>query len=159
MRIFGIIPFIKLENDTRNDEKWDGELSHLCFSCAWAVLFSCPVLERLLVSISCLIWFDTNTCSAPHLEMSPKPFTMATIIIIALFSTTEQTHRALVVHCSCLLDWTPESLHTNPAARLFFWYFHSFVWKRWVTRKQQLKKRKKKKKINYFASRLIFHRF
>ena len=41
MRIFGVIPFVKLQNDTwttvkpwektnkKNDEKWDGELSHL----------------------------------------------------------------------------------------------------------------------------------
>ena len=31
MRIFGIIPFIKLQNDKQqlNSEKWDGELNHL----------------------------------------------------------------------------------------------------------------------------------
>ena len=27
--------------------------------------------------------------------------------------------------CSCLLDWTLDSLQTNPPATLFFWYFHS----------------------------------
>ena len=35
-----------------------------------------------------------STCRAPHLEMSPKSFTMATV---ALFSASEQTHCALVV--------------------------------------------------------------
>ena len=27
--------------------------------------------------------------------------------------------------CSCLIDWTPDSLQTNPTAMFFFWYFHS----------------------------------
>ena len=40
-----------------------------------------------------------NICRAPHLEMSPKLFTMATI---ALFSASEQTHFALVV---CHSEW------------------------------------------------------
>ena len=35
-----------------------------------------------------------NTCFTPHLEMSPKRFTMATV---TLFSACEKSHRALVV--------------------------------------------------------------
>ena len=34
-----------------------------------------------------------NTCRAPHFQMSPKRFTMATI---ALFSASEKTNSALI---------------------------------------------------------------
>ena len=47
VRTFGVIPFIKLQNDiwttvtVKNDEKWDGELSHWSIF-GWTRLFSSP---------------------------------------------------------------------------------------------------------------------
>ena len=43
------------------------------------------------------LFIYNNICPVPHLQMSPKSFTMATI---ALFSAAEQTHCALVIFIS-----------------------------------------------------------
>ena len=42
--IFGLVSFIKLQNDTSTtvNEKWDVELKHLS-GFGWTMLFSCPV--------------------------------------------------------------------------------------------------------------------
>ena len=49
---------------------------------------------RIKTANAKLYFIFVNTCWAPHLEMSPERFTMATI---ALFSASEQTSCALVV--------------------------------------------------------------
>ena len=54
--------------------------------------------------------------------LSPLAAHWSTNIVQSRFSVLQlpQPYR------SCRLDWTPESLQTNPPEALFFWYFHSF---------------------------------
>ena len=51
---------------------------------------------------------NMNACRAPHLQMSPERFTMATLCL-ALFSASEQTHCTLVV---CDSAWVTVALHS-----------------------------------------------
>ena len=54
MRILGVVPFIKRQNDlnnsytVQNDEKWDVEPRHFSVF-AWALQFSCPVNLELVL--------------------------------------------------------------------------------------------------------------
>ena len=76
------------------------------------------------LSILAVILFYMNTCWAPHFEMSPKPFTMATL---TLFSASEQIHCALVVG-----DWMSDCSFTQHTLNIYrssynaFWLLHGW---------------------------------
>lgn len=73
-----------------------------CSRATTLAYFSSAGIEKSIIIII-IIW-ALAACWVPHLARSPERFTVATI---ALFSTSEQTHCALV---ECEYEW--ESLYT-----------------------------------------------
>ena len=66
----------------------------------------------ILLSVFFTIFFYMNTCWVPHLQMSPKHFTTATI---ALFPASELTHCALVIcNCERVTSFTQHILNIPP---------------------------------------------
>ena len=63
-----------------------------------------------------------NTCQAPHLEMSPKCFTMATIV---LFSASEPADCTLVV---CDSEWVSAALNSAFLISTFCCYMAGAMW-------------------------------
>ena len=63
-----------------------------------------------------------NTCRAPHLEMSPKCFTMATIV---LFSASEPADCTLVV---CDSEWVSAALNSAFLISTFCCYMAGAMW-------------------------------
>ena len=93
------------------------------FECRSCVKVEVDVLVSLSV-IVCMIFVDVRqywTELDPHPCFSPlgAHWLMNTVqICFSVLKLPQLNH-------FCLLDWTPDSLQTNPPAALFFWYFSS----------------------------------